>query len=143
MGREDMRKNWKSIMLGILLLAILGAVLFVGLTLAMAFKKSNATTTPSNVCALQESKPVLIIVLRGIGATSMCKKIITSSKGRYFLFYGEPSPVYQAMCDVFIKRLHYIVYDIVPPGGTSAQRYSMLVVCPLLQNHHRLIGEGF
>ncbi len=122
----------------IIVLLVAGTMLLCGLSYDFSLAKST-----ESACSLQESKPILLITLKGLGAGVMCEKIIDKSNGRYFAFYGQPSQHYQAMCVVSIHSIHYTVYDSVPGGGSPAMRYSMQKVCPLLQNNHRLIGQGF
>jgi|SRR6266568_1679526 len=105
---------------------------------------SNAIANTASSCSLEESKPVLIISLNGIGAGDLCTKISNMSNGRYFAYYGPPPFNYTVICSVTVKKnLQYTVYDVVPTGTNAKIRYSYTSVCSLLQAHHRLIGEGF
>ncbi len=146
--RKDVLVNtkvWKWIGVGgLVLLAIIMSISLLSVTYQMM--KNNAASAAQvspNACALQESKPVLIITLNGTGAATLCNKIVALSKGRYFTYYGAPSWDYSVMCAVIVKKVQFTVYDIVPSGVTPMTRYSMSKVCSLLQSRHRLIGEGF
>lgn len=139
--------KWKqigqSLLVGLVIASALALVYLVYHTAKADASKPVQQVASSDSCSLQESKPVLIISLNGVGATALCNKIIASSDGRYFAYYGAPSWQYMVMCAVLIKHVQYTVYDIVPTDVTPITRYSMTTVCSLLQSGHRLIGEGF
>jgi hypothetical protein len=138
--------NWKRLGQAALIAFVLAAsVALIYLVAHVATVNATKTVQPSalNSCSLQESKPVLIVTLNGAGAAAMCSKIIDKSNGRYFTYYGEPPVSYDVMCAVTLKHIQYSVLDIVPVGIKPTTRYSYATVCTLLQNKHRLIGEGF
>src|SRR5947209_3486497 len=117
----------------LLLVALLLYVLYIGFVL----ESPHAGIAPGATrCLLQDSKPIFVILLDGLGAGALCAKTITSSNGRYFAYYGTISAEYQVICAVQVGHVRYSVYDVIRPGMSQATRYSVSHACPLLQQHH-------
>lgn len=139
--------TWKqevqAVLIGLVIANSLALVYLVYHTAHADASRPAQVVTTADSCAIQESKPVLVIELNGAGALAICNKVIAKSNGRYFAYYGTPAWNYSVMCAIPIRKVQYTVYDIVPIGVTPTARYSMTTVCSLLQSRHRLIGEGF